>query len=258
MPFVVVDGRRVHYLRRLGGRRAIVFVHGGFGSSAELWSQAMAALPAEYSGYAIDNFIHSEAPKAGYTVQAFADRVAGFAAALNLRRPVLVGHSMGGIVCQLTALNHPISVGALVLVCTGARAANLGLAHCTLAVLREKGMDEATMRSISANWFYQQPADGFFQEYVARAMTAPLDGIISAQKSHIATDLRDRLHEIAAPTLVVFGRHDTGRTFDHAETLLAGIRGSTLATMERSGHSPMVETPGDFNDALGQFLGEIL
>ena len=56
------------------------------------------------------------------------------------------------------------------------------------------------------------------------------------------------------PTLVVFGAHDGGRTFDHARTLLDGIAMSELATMTESGHSPMIETPDDFNAAFHAFL----
>jgi len=124
VPVITIDGSRVHYTERRGDRQPVVFLHGGFGSSSELWSGTMAALPDGYCGYAIDNFLNSEAPPDGYNVEAFARRAGAFIAALRLDRPILVGHSMGGVVCQLTALMFPERLGGLVLVCSGALAAS--------------------------------------------------------------------------------------------------------------------------------------
>lgn len=256
MPFITIDQRRVHYAHRPGGSRAVIFLHGGFGSSSDLWTETMAALPPAWSAYAIDNFLDSEAPPDGYNVTAFAKRAAGFTRALGLDRPVFVGHSMGGVVCQLTAIDHPECVGGLVLVCTGAAMTSHQLARDLLDDLRKGGGTAESLRAISAHWFHSAPP-AFFERYVTRAAKAPLDAMIAVQESLIAADTRPRLPEIKAPTLVVFGRHDTGRTFDHAQTLLDGIPGSTLAVMNDSGHSPMAETPVAFNAAFHNFLDRI-
>lgn len=253
MPYVDVDGANVHYTERPGGARPVVFLHGGFGSSSDLWRDTMAALPGDYSGYAIDNFLRSDPPPDGYSVEAFARRAAGFARRLGLDRPVMVGHSMGGMVCQLAALDYPDAVGGLVLVCTGASMTNNRLAFDLLDELRAGGVTAATLRSISSHWFHTAPAE-FFERYLTLAIQAPLDAMISVQESLLRADVRDRLHDIEVPALIVFGPHDTGRTFPHAKTLLDGIKNSQLATMAGSGHTPMVETPGAFNTALHDFL----
>jgi 3-oxoadipate enol-lactonase len=255
MPYVQVDGASVHYAERPSGPRPVVFVHGGFGSSSELWARAMSALPAAYSGYAVDNFLRSAPPPDGYSVPAFARRLGGFVAALGLGTPVLVGHSMGGVTVQLAAIARPDRVGGLVLVCTGPSMTNHTLARELLVELRESGGDPATIRRISREWFRYPPA-GFFDGYVERAASAPLDAMVAVQESLIALDLRPRLGEIRVPTLVVRGAYDTGRTVDHADALLAGIPGSRLALMAESGHSPMVETPAAFDAALHRFLSD--
>ena len=253
MPWIDIDSARVHYAVHLAGPNAIIFLHGGFGSSSELWSETMAALPPQWTGYAIDNFLRSEAPPDGYNVDAFARRAAGFVAALGLERPVFAGHSMGGIVCQLTAIDYPQAVGGLVLTCTGASMTNHQLARDLLNELRTNGECAETIRAISVNWF-RNPPEPFFSEYVERACQAPLQAMIDVQASLIAADLRDRLSRIAAPTIVIFSAYDEGRTIDHAQTLVNGIHGSTMVTMADSGHSPMVETPEAYNNALHAFL----
>lgn len=253
----VVDGQRVHYLARDGGAHNLLFLHGGFGSSSELWTGTMAALPGVFSGYAVDNFLRSDAPPEGYNVAAFARRAAGFVRKLGLGRAVLIGHSMGGVVSQLAALEYPQQVRGLVLVCTGPAMTNHELGRRLLEQLRANGRDPDTIREISRNWFHGEPPAEFFNGYVARALEAPLDAMLSVQESLIAADVRARLANISVPALIVFGRHDTGRTIDHAQALLNGIHRSELAVMENSGHSPMIETPGDFNRALHVFLAKV-
>ena len=256
MPFIQVEGSRVHYAERRGGQRSVVFLHGGFGSSSELWARPMAALPSEYSAYAIDNFLRSDPPPGGYSVPQFARRVGGFIEALGLERPVLVGHSMGGVTVQLAAIRFPERVGGLVLVCTGPAMTNHDAARRWLEQLRDHGHEYETIRDISANWFYR-PVPDFFEGYVQRAATAPLKAMVDVQASLIETDLRAQLRDIRCPTLVVWGKHDSGRTMEHAQALLDGIPNSRLAAMNESGHSPMIETPREFDEAFHSFLASI-
>lgn len=58
----------------------------------------------------------SRNPDAGYGVEAQAQRLQAFLAALNLQRYVLVGHSMGGAIAGVYAAEHPQGVAALALV----------------------------------------------------------------------------------------------------------------------------------------------
>jgi pimeloyl-ACP methyl ester carboxylesterase len=251
MPVITLEGRRVHYAVHGSGAHAVVFLHGGFGSSSELWARTAQALPAGWRGYAIDNFLRSDAPPEGYSVRAFARRAGLFIDALGLERPVLAGHSMGGVVCQIAGIDHGVRLGGLVLVCTGPSMTNHELGRRLLANLARDGPD--ALRAISSHWFRRAPAD-FFAGYVERACAAPLSAMIAVQESMIATDLRPMLGRIRVPTLVVFGHYDTGRTRDHADALLAGIAGSRIAEMPESGHTPMLETPAEFDAAFHDFL----
>jgi pimeloyl-ACP methyl ester carboxylesterase len=256
MPYVEIEGAQVHYAKRAGGNRSVVFLHGGFGSTSELWARAMDALPPGYSAYAIDNFVRSDEPPGGYSVPQFAHRAGQFIDRLGLDRPVLVGHSMGGVTIQLAALEFPERVGGLVLVCTGPSTTNHELAHQLLRDLKESEGDRETIRRMSALWF-RTPPPGFFEQYVERATCASLRAMTDVQASLVATDVRGRLPTIKCAALVVWGRHDTGRTYDHADALLKGIANSELAVMEDSGHSPMIETPVAFDKAFHTFLDRV-
>ncbi|MBY6092578.1 alpha/beta fold hydrolase [Maritimibacter alkaliphilus] len=256
---VVVDGARVVYDRNDHDGRPVIFVHGGFGSSSELWHLTMDSLPEGICGYAINNFLRSDAPPEGYTIEALATRVAHFAQALGLEKPVIVGHSMGGVVCQTAAIRYPEIIGGAVLIGTGPTMRNHITGQALLEQMRAaNGISEELMRSISAKWFYKEPPEGFFDAYVARAMTAPMDAVIEVQASLLETDLVDELPKLVAPTLVLHPTEDSGRPLEHAELLMAGIPDARLHIFEDCGHSPMLEAKDEFDTVFHAFLRETL
>ena len=70
-------------------------------------------------------------------------------------------------------------------------------------------------------------------------------------------DVRSRLGEISAPTLVVAGRHDPIVPVEVGEELQAGIPRSELVVFERSGHNPPADEPEAFQEVVGKFFDRI-
>lgn len=257
MPTVTVKGADVDYDVTGTGATPVLFVHGGFGSSSNLWSRAASALPADCAAYMINLFLRSDPPAGGYTLTGFADRIADFVKALGLPPVILVGHSMGGATSQCVAMRHPDVVAGLVLVATGANVRNHGVAEKLLAQLEADGVTRDNMISISRHWFHEIPDEALFDAYIEDAVQAPLDGMISAQRSLIETDLAPHLGKISAPTLILHGALDHGRTIEHAEILHGGISDSRLTVFDKSGHAPMWETPAEFDAALREFIEDL-
>lgn len=253
MPQITIDGRNVDFTDHGDGDYPLVFVHGGFGSSANLWQETIRRLPAGFRSFAINNFLYSDAPAGGYSVQSFAHRLVGFIRTLELAQPVVIGHSMGGVVCQLAMLAAPDLISGGVLIGSGASTRNNALAARLLDEMRN-GLSEDQIRNISRNWFANAPTD-FFERYVADAAKASPDAMLAVQESLVATSLEDEIHRISCPVLIVHGLRDTGRTLEHANGLRSRIRDSMLVVIEASGHSPMVDTPQLFDSALHDFLG---
>jgi pimeloyl-ACP methyl ester carboxylesterase len=255
MPQIAIDGRIVDYQEHGTGNPPLVFVHGGFGSSSDLWRETIERLPPRHRSYAIDNFLRSEPPPSGYSVQSFATRLVGFIRALRLARPVVIGHSMGGVVCLLAMMQAPEEIGGGVLIGSGASTRNHIIAQRLLDDMRG-GLSTEQIREISRLWFAHAP-EAFFERYVANAVQAPREAMVAVQESLIATDIEDRLTEIACPVLIVHGLLDTGRTLEHAEALQRGIRDCSLMLSETSGHSPMVDAPEEFDRAFHAFLRKV-
>ena len=64
----------------------------------------------------------------------------------------------------------------------------------------------------------------------------------------------DRLGQITVPTLVLAGRDDFIFPPEHQLQLAAGIPGARLRIIERAGHNPQAEQPGEVMRAIRDFL----
>ncbi|MGE0800482.1 MAG: alpha/beta fold hydrolase [Lautropia sp.] len=181
---------------------------------------------------------------------------ARIASAIAPRRGItlLAGHSIGGVIATLVALRSPDRIHGLLLANTGASTRGLGdpdLPH-RIATAWTPDAAEAFLRSC----FWRQPAEPLWSEltrYLA-GIDLALFGEVTA--SLRATDLRARLSEIRCPVVIAFGRHDRRRTLEHAFDLADGISDSTLMLLP-AGHTPMVEAPDHYNDALALLTGKV-
>jgi len=78
--------------------------------------------------------------------------------------------------------------------------------------------------------------------------------VVYTAKSAIRHNLSDKLHQLKAPTLLIWGQQDTitppfvGEKFDEL------IEHSELHFLNECGHAPMMEKPADFNRILEGFL----
>jgi pimeloyl-ACP methyl ester carboxylesterase len=89
---------------------------------------------------------------------------------------------------------------------------------------------------------------------LVRGLGAP--GYIEGMEANFNYYYRDRLKEIACPTLIVWGNRDrvvTARDADVYEQLIPNAR---KVIFENTGHLPMIERPAAFNALLEEFLSE--
>ncbi len=70
-------------------------------------------------------------------------------------------------------------------------------------------------------------------------------------------DVRDRIHTLRVPLLLIQGVDDPLATGDYEEEIHRAVPGSKLIKMTEAGHFPMVEKPEEVNDAIDAFLRDI-
>ena len=112
--FTTSDGVRIAYHQLGAGDPAIIFIHGGFGNRTGFGFQEEYFSP-NHRCVAVDLRGHgdSDKPDEIYTMETHGDDVAALIRHLGIKRPILVGQSMGGQVIISAAARHPEWVGAI-------------------------------------------------------------------------------------------------------------------------------------------------
>lgn len=117
--FITIMGNRIHYVEQGSGPRTVLLVHGLTGVLQNFTYAMLGELARDCRVIAIDR------PGSGYSKRPLrssaslavqADVIAGLIDALQLDRPVVVGHSLGGAVALATALRYPDKISALALI----------------------------------------------------------------------------------------------------------------------------------------------
>jgi N-formylmaleamate deformylase len=118
---IVVNGVRLHYTRTGGDKPPVVLAH-GFSDSGLCWTPVAQALEADYDLIMVDarGHGHSDAPETGYTLVHMAGDLRNVITGLGLRRPAVMGHSMGGGATLALAGLYPDVPGAIILEDAGA------------------------------------------------------------------------------------------------------------------------------------------
>jgi pimeloyl-ACP methyl ester carboxylesterase len=116
--FIDVDGVRLHYLEK-GTGSPVVLLHGNqtMGDDFEI-SGVLDMVAKKHRVIAFDRpgFGHSERPRETvWTASAQADLIRKALLQLGVEKPVLVGHSWGGLLALTYALDHPADTGAILL-----------------------------------------------------------------------------------------------------------------------------------------------
>jgi pimeloyl-ACP methyl ester carboxylesterase len=115
MPTLTLDGVRLAYDDAGSGDPAMLLVHGILCDRSHLARQ-LAYFGRRQRCVAVDLRGHgdSDAPVQEYTIEGFADDLAVMCRRLGLGRPVVVGHSLGGIIALAFAVRHPDLVSGVV------------------------------------------------------------------------------------------------------------------------------------------------
>jgi pimeloyl-ACP methyl ester carboxylesterase len=182
-------------------------------------------------------------------IEVYAEDVVAFFDALEIEHAIMVGHSMGGAIALAMALDSPERVAGLVLVATGARL------RVAPSILERISTDfEAALGIITRYAWSREAPSELIDLGRERFREAGPDVLLGDLTACDRFDVRERLHEIACPTLVIAGAVDRLTPPKYAHYMVEHIGGARLTLLEGAGHMVMLEQPVKVAQAAQDFL----
>lgn len=251
-----IDGFRIRYLRRGEGAEAAILIH-GFGGDLNTWMFNHESLATGHSVYALDLPGHGSSSKqvGDGTLAGFAKILEGFMDSIGAGKVHLVGHSMGGAVASLFALNHPERCSSLTLIASAGLGPEIDGEYI-------RGFVSATRRNELRPQLEKLFADS---RLITRQLVDDtlkykrLDGVEPALRT-IASQfcpsdrqpliLREQMIQLRMPVLVLWGSEDRILPVSHALNLPAHVRTEILPD---HGHMVQMEAASKVNLVIRSF-----
>jgi sigma-B regulation protein RsbQ len=249
------------------GETPMLFAH-GFGCDQNMWRFVTPGFEDRYRIVLLDYVGHGKSDVNAYDPERYAD-LNGYALdvldvchALDLRDVVLVGHSVGAIICMLAAVNESERFRSLIMVSPSPRYIDDEPDYIGGFSRREI---EALLEMMETNYVgwasYLAPQvmlnlerPGLTEELKRSFCSTDPEIAKQFARATFLSDKRDDLAELRVPTLVLQCSEDVIAPAEVGRYVAEHVPGSTLRMLSAKGHCPHMSDPFDTIDAMKEFL----
>lgn len=265
--FVTVDDTRLHFVIK-GSGRPVVLIHGNPGSCQD-WARLYGPLSSRYCGFAFDRpgHGHSERPnQRRITVDVQAQMLHAALKELNVKQPILVGHSWGGSLSLAYAVEFPDDLAGLVLLAPAAYESDDGVSFLTrLPALPFIGdlinflftplLGASVVREDLQKAFAPDPVPKHYLRHVLSEWTRPKKvkwySVDDALLNESLPKFTPRYSDIRVPVVIVTGDSDLiVPAKENAHRLYEALPYAELVVLEKTGHQIPFTRPDAVVDAI--------
>jgi 3-oxoadipate enol-lactonase len=264
----VAKGGEINLSYKVSGKGQPLILINGFGGTQNALFAVVRAFAKHYRVVTFDNRGSggSDKPTGLYSVRTMAGDTIGLMDFLGIEKAHLVGMSMGGMIAQEIAIDHPQRLDKLVLCSTSAGGQPFQELWFDLIEASNPGWNrsESDLAEVDLRKLIGAGTPRLFNRPFNRLVIATLAslmlrlrmtgvpvGQLEAMMSH---DALDRLDKIQAPTLILAGSKDELMPPHSGETLASHIRSAKLVIIEGGAHAWQGDMPGRFNREVLSFL----
>lgn len=246
---IIINNQLInYYVSGKNGSHSLLFLH-GWRSSGLIWKDIVSKLSINnFNIYSLDlpGFGNSSLPKKAFTVQDYANVVAGFIEKLELKNLILIGHSFGGRIALKLSCDKPSLIKKMVLVNSA------GL------IFQKKRKWYRALVKVAKPFFklkfMRKPRELVYKKIGAE------DYIATPQLKEtflnvIKEDLKKCLPLIKQQTLIIWGRNDKETPVSFAEVMNKKIKNSKLIVLNDAGHFSFIDKQDEFYNELVKFIG---
>jgi len=266
MPKAKVSEINIYY--EVHGQGEPLVLIQGLSGSHSAWVFQARAFKKHYQVITFDNRGAGKTGKSSgpYTIRTMAEDTIGLLDYLGVDKAHVLGISLGGMIAQEIAINHPEKVRKLVLACTSAGGERRTDIHpeMLVAIGVKEGTAAVDFSSVDPVESMSAIISLAFNRRLYRMVLLPLSrismklgggaGHLEQMEAVVGYSTIDRLHLITARTLVITGTDDRIVPPHYSEVLASQIPNARLVKVEGGSHSFFVEMRGRFNREVLDFL----
>jgi 3-oxoadipate enol-lactonase len=260
LPMKTSNGRFGYEAAGDPGMPPLVFLH-GIGGAARAWRGQIEAFGDRFHTIAWDMPGYGgSAPLPGVSIATLADALHDFLREVGATKPILVGHSIGGMIVQQWLTKHPDAAAAVVLAQTSPAFGKAdGDWQKEFIGARLGPLDRGeTMASLAPTLVKELVGDDANVAGMALARdcmaNVPEASYRASMLALLGFDRRSALKDIVVPTLVLSGSRDKNAPAPMMAKMATYIPSASYVELEGAGHLVNLERPAAFNAALDSFL----
>lgn len=249
--FVDVGGIKTAYIKRDGGEKVVVILH-GWGAYIESIMPIFNSIPKEYTVYAYDapGFGDSEDPKEVMGTYDYYEFLLKFLEIFNIKKATFIGHSFGGKTLTILGARNKDLIDKLVIIDASGVLPKRKLSYYTkvysfkaakkMYMLTHGGGEEAMAK------FYKRHGSDDYQA---------ADGIMRKCFVKVVNEsTRDEFKNIEAETLLIWGDKDDATPLYMGKIFEEEIKNSGLVVLEDAGHYSYLDKFSQFSAVINSFL----
>jgi 2-hydroxy-6-oxonona-2,4-dienedioate hydrolase len=258
--FILIDGNKIRYLESGDSKNTLVLVH-GLGASAERWNKVIPLFAKYYHVIVPDliGFGYSDKPMVDYTPEFFSDFLEKFFDSMKIKRPIVIGSSLGGqITAEYASLNSN-NIEKLILVSPAGvmKQSTPALDAYIMAALYPNELSAKNAFELmegSGNEIDDAIIHGFIERMkLPNAKLAFMSTVLGLKNSE---SIVTKLQTIRTPTLIIWGSADPVIPIQNAESFMSSLYDCRFHKMDGCGHTPYVQDPVTFASIVLEFLSQ--
>ena len=257
MPFLHIDGARLHYRTDGNSANPCVVFSNSLGTDLSMWDAQIEQFIDHFNLLRFDTRGHglSAIPDAPFTVADIGSDVIALLNQLQISKASFCGLSMGGMLGQWLALNAADRFCCFALSSTAAKIGTAETWNQRIDTVMSKGMG-AVVPSILERWYtatFRQKSPKIVEQTAKMLLSTDPRAYALNCAAVRDLDLRTSVHKIRTPTLVVYGTEDPVTPVSDAEFLVGRIPDASRLAL-RAAHLSNVEAADDFSRGVLDFL----
>ena len=250
--FVNIDGLNIEYCEQ-GSGTPVLLLH-GWGASFDTYRGVINTLKNRCRVVAV-NFPgcgKSDTMKAPWTLEDYCDFVLKFMKAVDIQNPILFGHSHGGRVTMKLVAEGLVKAPKIVLLDAA------GLIPKKSLKQKWRAKSFKAIKTVLTLPLIKSFSGGLLEKarnhYGSADYNAAPLVLRQTLVSLVNTDIRDILHKISCPTLLIWGENDTATPLSDAKIIESLIPDCGLCVLKDCGHFAFCEKPFEANAIINSFI----